>query len=375
MKRFHWFFLVAAVYLLGYFAHTFIVGKTVYGDGIYYYSWLRSIVVDGDINFANEYAALGAVQQLTVKGLLGNIYSVGPAILWLPQFLLTHRMLHGTGLTLPYQLTVGITSVFYALFGLLILYQTLTKLYAKTTATLTIIAIAFATNLLFYGSLDTVNSHALSFFAASLFLTFLVKRTSHPFLLGASVGLMALIRPQDALFGLLLLPRLNRKTIIPIATGALVIFLPQLLAWQALYSKFWVSPYLDRGYGFNFWQPHLFEVLFSPRIGLILWTPMVAIASVGFFFREFPKATNRWSMLILIFLELYLVASWTTWWQGASFSGRMFISLLPLLSLGLASVFTKLQKLRMKPFAIVLSIILPLSVINALLMIFFLLKN
>ena len=154
MKRSYWFFLIAAVYLAGFFAHAILLKQTVYGDGIYYYSWLRSIVVDGDINFANEYVAFGADQQLTVKGLLGNIYSVGPAIMWLPQFLLTHRLLNSTGFTLPYQLTVGLTSVLYALVGLFLLYQTLAKLFPKTTARLTILTIAFTTNVFFYGSLD-----------------------------------------------------------------------------------------------------------------------------------------------------------------------------------------------------------------------------
>lgn len=375
MKTTNLLFLIIIIYLLGFFTHAFILGKTVYGDGIYYYAWLRSAMVDGDINFANDYAALGAGQLLTAKGLPGNIYSVGPALLWSAQFLLTHRLVTSDGFSLPYQLTIGLTGVFFALLGLLLLYRTLAKFFSKVTAALTVIAVAFATNLFFYGSLDTVNSHALSFFAASLFLALLTQPNTQPLLLGASVGLLALIRPQDALFGILFLPRVNRKTIVPIASGALLAFLPQLLAWQTLYGKFWVSPYLDRGYGFNFWEPHLVEVLFSPKSGLILWTPVVAVALAGFVLSEFPKAFNRWLIALVIFLQLYLVASWTTWWQGASYGGRMFISLLPLLSLGLATVFTKLQTLRMKPSAIILSLILPLSAINALLMIFFLLTN
>ena len=375
MKRQYWFFLIAGIYLVGFLGHAIFLKKTVYGDGIYYYAWMRSVVIDRDINFANDYATFGANQLLTAKGFLGNIYSIGPALLWSPQFLWIHRLLNSDGFALPYQLTVGITSIFYALFGLLLLYRTLAKFFSKTTAVLTVITIAFATNLFFYGSLDAVNSHALSFFAASLFLALLKQPNTQPLLLGASVGLLALIRPQDTLFGLLLLPRVNRKTILAIATGAILAFLPQLLAWQTLYGKFWVSPYLDRGYGFNFLQPHLVEVLFSPKSGLILWTPVIAVALVGLFLKGFPKPLNRWFILLLIFLQLYLVASWTTWWQGESYGGRMFISLLPLLSLGLATVFTRLRSLHMKPPGIVLSIILPLSTINVLFMIYFLLTN
>lgn len=382
MKRSYWFFLITGIYLTGFFAHASLLKKTVYGDGVYYYAWLRSAVVDGDINFANDYAAFGANQLLTAKGFLGNIYSIGPALLWSPQFLWIHRLLNSDGFALLYQLTVGLTGVFFALLGLLLLYRTLAKFFSKITAVLTIIAVAFATNLFFYGSLDTVNSHALSFFAASLFLALLTQPNTQPLLLGASAGLLALIRPQDALFAILLIPFLFRQhssylisTSLYVVSGFVLAFLPQLLAWQALYGKFWVSPYLDRGYGFNFFQPRLFEVLFSPQSGLFLWTPMVAVALVGLFLKGFPKPLNRWFILLLIFLQLYLVASWTTWWQGESYGGRMFISLLPFLSIGLATVFTRLQTLRMKPSAIILSLILPLSTINVLFMIYFLLKN
>lgn len=382
MKLTQWFLIIAAVYILGFIAHVLVVRKTVYGDGIFYYSWLRSLAVDHDIQFADEYAALGAVQQRTITAYMGNIYPIGPALLWLPSYIWIHRAMNADGYSLPYQITVGLTSVFYALAGLLFLYRTLRKYFSESTSTVTIIAIAGSTNLLFYGSLDTVNSHALSFFISTVLLILLTQRKSKSFLLGACVGFLALIRPQDAILGIVYLPvlfsHLMKKNIYPVIlflAGTILTFLPQLLAWQIFYGKFWASPYLDRGYGFSFLEPHLLEVLFSPRNGLILWSPVIILALAGFALRTFPRIFNRRIILCVLFFQLYLVASWTTWWQGASFSGRMFISLLPFFGLGLAAVFTTLQSLRMKPFSIMLSIIMPLTTLNMLLIVGFLLAN
>ncbi|MBI5449256.1 hypothetical protein HY948_02970 [Candidatus Gottesmanbacteria bacterium] len=382
MKLSKWFLIIAAIYVAGFFAHAFVVQKTVYGDGIFYFSWLRSLVIDHDINFANEYTALGVTQQRTPTLLLGNIYAVGPALLWLPSYLWIHSTLRLEGFSFLYQVTVGLTGVLYVLAGLLLLYRTLHKFFSDTTCALTVTTVAATTNLLYYGSLDTVNSHALSFFASAVFMALLTQPKSESFYLGVCVGLLALIRPQDAILGIIYLPvlfsHLMKKNIYPVIlflTGTILAFLPQLLAWQILYGKFWASPYLARGYGFSLLDPHLLEVLFSPRNGLLLWSPVLFYALAGFMFRSFPKKINRWTILGAASLQLYLVASWTTWWQGASFGGRMFISLLPFFGLGLATLYTALQSLRMKPLTIMLSIIMPLTALNMLLILAFLLTN
>ncbi len=368
------FLLITGIYLVGFFSHALYLNKTVYGDGIYYYSWLRSIVVDGDVHFANDFQSFGAAQLPAPGGRWGNIYAVGPAIFWFPAFLMVHTIVGGSGFEFPYQVAVGISSVFFAVIGLLLLFRLLSQFFTETIALLTVLTIAFTTNLWFYGSIDTVNSHALSFFVATLFLTLLFAKKKNFFLLGICVGLLGLIRIQDAIFGILLLPFLNRKTIIPIALGSFLMFLPQLAAWQALYNKFWVSPYLDRGYGFNFFTPHIFDVLFSLNNGLLLWTPIVGLSFVGLLFISEIGKINKLLFIALIITQLVLIASWTTWWQGASFSGRMFISVLPIFSFGLARVFLWLKTYHWPTIYYLLCIIIPLSVINALLIVSFLLK-
>jgi hypothetical protein len=345
------FLCICAVYIAGFFAHALYLNKTVYGDGVYYYSWVQSAVIDHSVSFPHD-----------------NKFSVGPAILWAPSYLLVHSVIRGNGQSLPYQLAVGFTGVCSALFGLLLLWRLLQKYFSNTVSIMTVAAVAGATNLLFYGSLDTVNSHALSFFTAVVFLTLIMQKKKYWVAIGAVLGFLGMIRTQDFLFGILLIPLVKKNNLFKILVGALAVFSPQLIAWQLVYGKFWVSPYLTGTEGFNFLRPHILGVLFGLQNGLYLWTPMTLLATIGLITKK------RFLLLSAFLLELLLVASWSTWWQGASYSGRMFVSTLPILAFGIAYIFSWLTQYKWTQLYFLLTIVLPLSVINTMLIAFFLLR-
>lgn len=330
------FLVIAAVYIAGNIAHAFYLGKTVYGDGIFYYSWLRSPVFDRDADFRNEYRHFGIEQPETTAGFVRNKYSIGPAILWLPAYLIAHSLLRGSGFEFGYQLFISFTSVLFALTGLVLLYRSLVRFFASKIAAFTVAGIALATNLLFYGSLDTVNSHALSFFAASLFLALVTEPIKNWWAIGVSLGLIGLIRPQDFIYGLLLIPFAGKHTWKPLI-AAFVMFLPQLAAWQALYGTVLVHPYFLEGEGFQFLRPHIASVLFSQTNGLFLWTPILFFSLLGFILHMSRHKGLKIAIPVIILLAVIIVSSWSTWWQGASYGGRMFVSILPLFAVGLAN--------------------------------------
>lgn len=383
MKSTRWFLIIAAFYFLGFFAHAFLLQKTVYGDGIFYFSWVRSIVVDRDINFANEFTRFGVSAP-------GNKHPIGAPLFWLPWYAQAHATIRGSGYELPYQLLVGFTSVLAALAGSVLLYRLLLSFFSRTTSMLTVVSIALTTNLFFYGSLDPVNSHAVSFFAATAFLSFLFSKNVHPFLTGCALGFCALVRPQDAALGLLAIPRfivipahpserlragagIQRKHAFPkFILGAILTFSPQLLAWYALYGTPWTSPYLTRGESFDFLHPHILEVLFSPRNGLFLYSPMLLLGLIGFFFW---KHRFRSVFFCAFLFVLFITASWSTWWQGASYSGRMLVSMLPVLSFGLAALFRRLAKHGLKSRDILIILVGPLTILNMLFIFFYLLTS
>ncbi len=368
-----WFLIICAVYYIGFLSHALYLKKTVYGDGIYYYSWLRSIVIDHDIDFINEYSYFGGNQPNTPLGLIGNKYAIGPALLWSPAFLYVHQLIKGNGYTLPYQLAVGFTSVSFTLIGLLLLWQILHTFFNNRVSILTITAIAGATNLLFYGSLDVVNSHALSFFTVTLFLYYVRMEKRHNFFIaGILLGSIGTIRMQDLIIGIVLLPYVRLNKVPKILFGLFIALTPQLIAWQILYGKFWTSPYLSNGETFNFLRPYIFEVLFSSYNGLFLYTPILIASFIGLLFW---KNKLRILFLSIFLLELVVISSWSTWWQGASFSGRMFVNSLPILAFGLAHGIQRIQRQKIVRNNLLYALILPASIINILLIIFFLLRS
>lgn len=375
MKPTKWLLILALIYIIGFTVHALYLKKTVYGDGIYYYSWLRSAVIDKNSDFTNEYAYFHATQPLTLYHIPGNKYAVGPALLWFPGFLWLHRLINTDGYTFPYQFTVGITSVFFVFTALLLLYRLLNERFNRIISIVSILSIAFATNLFFYGSLDTVNSHALSFFTAVLFLIFLVQHKRNWFLIGAILGLVGLMRTQDIVLGFLILPYIKSKELPTFLCGLFLGFLPQLLAWNSLYGTFWISPYLTGTEGFRFKPNHIFDVLFAPTNGLFLWTPITLIGVIGLLIKT--NRTNKlYHLFFVVFLmELLITASWSSWLQGASYSGRMFVSTLPLLTFGVANFYHWLSRYRFGVMQFLLIFVIPLSTINVFLILFFLVTH
>src|SRR5690242_6530102 len=56
-----------------------------------YFAYVRSLVLDHDLDFANEWAHWGLKPlPTTPTGRMSNPYSIGPALIWMPFFLLAH---------------------------------------------------------------------------------------------------------------------------------------------------------------------------------------------------------------------------------------------------------------------------------------------
>ena len=80
------------------------VNPYIRGDGNGYYAYVRSVVIDGDLRFENEYrrgdpafvaSVIGPDGRVSANLIAGNGYvrnqwAVGPSILWTPSFLLGH---------------------------------------------------------------------------------------------------------------------------------------------------------------------------------------------------------------------------------------------------------------------------------------------
>src|ERR1700758_3570715 len=81
-----------------------LVNPWVRGDGVGYYAFARSLLIEHDLNFEKDWQAanngfrLGRIDeagqvapgQYTSTGHLNNHFTVGPAILWSPFLIVAH---------------------------------------------------------------------------------------------------------------------------------------------------------------------------------------------------------------------------------------------------------------------------------------------
>jgi 4-amino-4-deoxy-L-arabinose transferase-like glycosyltransferase len=284
-----------------------------------------------------------------------------------------------------YQLSVALTNIFLGVFGLYLIYRLLTKYFSEKVSLLTAIFLFGATNLLFYISVEPINSHAASFFISSLFVFYFLKKEAkkekdYYLALGLLGGIAGLIRTQDLL--ILILPLIqilyNSKKdfkaqltgYLQLVIGAFIGFLPQILLWKYFFNTFWFSPYLNTG--FNLLKPQVFHVLFNTQNGLFTLTPIIAVSFIGLFLIKKRLNTICFYSLIYFLIQLYLISSWKAYFQGGSYSIRMLITTYPLLSFGLAGFISRIIKRYSEKF--VLTLLLLSALVNSAFIINYLIK-
>ena len=361
-------------------------------DGLGYYAHLRSLVIDHDLNYENEFRNYNPFdhhvqnfRKLTKTGYVANKYPIGPALLWTPFFIAAHFLtlfLHHLGFNFPvngysffYQLFTGIGTTLYGILGLYCIFKIADRYFPEKVTTCAIGTTFLATNLIYYFVREPSMSHVLSMFAVSLFLYLNLKdfgeKTTVTFLVsGLAAGLMILMRYQNALFMIVPLTELilncfgdglSRKKFITSARSGMVflaglgfVLLPQLIIIKIIFGFNFTAPQaLDIGTinvarasdytisSFNFLAPKLKLVLFSPHHGLIYWTPIVFLCLTGmvlFIRRDRLKG----AILLLCFVcQWYINAAWYGWTFGDAFGARAFINCTPIFAIGLATVLDR----------------------------------
>jgi hypothetical protein len=359
--------------------------QRVASDGIFYFAPLRSMVVDFDLDFENEYRVLGAEPgyfQRTATGRLPNNYSVGPAFLWLPAYLLAHAigllgLYRPTGFGYPYFTAVATATAASGFAGVVFVYRLLREYFDERAALPATFLVWLATFHVWYMVFEPSMSHAFAMASVSglLLLAHREVRGSWNFLLaGAASGLVALVRWQNVVFVpaavVVFLSHHERprpRDVLLAALGFFVVFSPQILYWKLLYGSFFLVPqgggYVDLG------SPRIEAVLFSSRHGLLSWAPVLWLAVAGLprFIRREPALGG--ALLVSTLLALYVNASVFDWWAGASFGSRRFDGTLPFFALGLAaSVEWLLPRIERSPLAALSFVLAPFVLWNFLLM-------
>jgi hypothetical protein len=354
------------------------VGGVAELDGYYYYIYLRSMHMDGDLDFANEYRDWGNPFALgpTETGYQRNIFGPGPAITWLPFFVGTHLLvLLGVKLGFPlmldsmsrfHQVGTFFGSVFYGWLAVVLCTLIARRFWSRGPALLAALGAALAGPLPYYCLTMASYSHAQAAMASALMVWLWLRyreawSVRRWILFGGSAGLLLLIRPACA--GLLLLPlyegarqilqalrrrrrgrpgRWIRALPGPLcgALAALLVFSPQLVVWQLMFGKLYVTP---QGEGFMRWSETAWHAtLFSPRNGLLTMAPLMAVALWGLLgaIRRHPGTAGP--LALMMAGSLVVNGAAYDWW-GWGFSARRFTSALPLLTFGLAAALAWLR--------------------------------
>ncbi len=250
----------------------------------------------------------------------------------------------------------------------------------RPQSVLAALAIWIGTPLLFYTHLAPAMAHATAAFAVALFVVVWLHvrerwTLSGGLALGAAGALMVMVREQDVTFFAApaidlamrvlknpqqwLRPALRATAGAALACG--VSFLPQAAAYLALNGRVGPSRLVSRK--MNWLTPHAWGILASPEHGFFLWTPLALVALAGLAGhgdsavawtdpgQSTPRCRSRdpggiaAGLCAAFVAQVYLLGSLDSWTSAGAFGQRRFVSSTILLVLGLATIFSMMQRL------------------------------
>jgi hypothetical protein len=337
------------------------------GDSYYYFAYLRTVWLDFDLDFTNQYAAANplwlAVHPETGRPV--NQYPPGAALLWSPFFLIAHAIARAAGH--PAGADAGPLHVALTLWGTVV-YGAMTialaraivrRWFPEPVASIAVGAVALATPFAYYWCVHPAMSHVPSAFALTLFLYLVLGRRAadwtvrYALAVGLALGLAVCVRPQSGLAAVLLAPlafdawvsvRVRTRTAgdfarcaVALAAGALIAIAPLLVCWRVLYGAWLLVP---QGHTYMEWsRPALLDSLFSTRHGVFTWSPILIACAIGLvpFAR---RVDRRWGPLLIALwaAQAYVNAAATDWWGGYGFGARRMVDWTVVPMLGAAAL-------------------------------------
>jgi hypothetical protein len=386
-------------------------GFVVWSDGLPYFLYARSIVLDGNTNITEEYHALserygpdhpvlGPLRDWSTldaaTGELNTPWPTGTGIVMAPFYAAGYLFeLASTGMrdTEPdsysraTQFGYAFGSVFYGLLGCWATFRMCRTVAAPRWALLSTMGVFCAGPAIFYVFFNPSMAHAASFGLVALFLMQLQRAwredVAHSlfFVLALLLGLLVIIRYQNAIFGLVLaavvLRRCSRQPIgrtIQVITactvGVCIPFLVALLVSSGggalagvraqTFFDLSTSTLVIAGYPLHLTAPFFWDVLVSCRHGAFYWAPVLALGAMGLTVLAFR---DGWARLLglTVLLQVYTIGAlglfgspgetyagqpgeWETHWAGGtSFGMRYLTECAPIFALGLTGLIARLR--------------------------------
>jgi hypothetical protein len=390
------FIIVLLVFLINNYFHNEEV--RIKADAVGYYDYLPSIFIHHDFVRFSDSAGENPVLYKRINEidlyLDFNEYKVnkcpcGTAVCELPFFLNAYWQTDRDGSITdgyqrPFQDAIFYASVFYLFLALFFLKKTL-KLYDVKyyVIVLSQLLLCLGTAVTNYSNYDAGYSHVYSLFAISAFIyyikSYFTKRNFNHFIIACFfLGLITILRHFNLLI-ILFVPFLagsfpNLKDAFlsllrnwpKTLAGVLLFFIVcavQCLAWYLQTGTIFLNSYPDES--FNFFSPQFFNILFSYKKGLFIYTPVLFFALISIIWLLFKRKYYLFLSWTFFFVFLtWFLSSWWSWWFGCSYGLRAYIDFYAIFFIPIALLFNGVH-FSMKVTLITISLLtVPLNIIQ-----------
>jgi hypothetical protein len=375
------------------------VDKTIKSDAAGYYDYLPSLfihhdLIRKDIPFSKDSILYNRITSLNFYLDYGdykvNKYACGTAVLQLPFFTYTYltTTLEGNnndGYQPPFHKAIFYAAIFYLFLSIFFLKKILEQYDIKRNVIIiSQFLLVFATSVTNYANYDAGFSHVYSLFAITAFIYFVKsyfksKNVNHFIVACLFLGLILIIRQINILI-ILFVPFIAgslaslkngfidtfhkpKKLVIGIFLISGVIFI-QCLVWYLQTGKFVIYSY--QGENFDFLHPQIFNVLFSYKKGLFVYTPVLFISMFSLIWLAYKRKYYLILTWVSFFLILtYVLSSWHSWYYGAGYGLRAYIDFYAIFFIPLALMLDGIKKY-LKIVIIILSFLaIPLNIIQS----------
>ncbi|MCU0434921.1 MAG: hypothetical protein MUC87_15805 [Bacteroidia bacterium] len=358
---------------------TYISGSNALSWDIYgYYMYLPATVIYNDAGIENsqwkdsldrKYQTDRPKYQFynTEKNRQVNVYPVGQSIAMFPFFMAGHAaaILTGApadGFSPPYQYAAILSGLFYSILGLFLLRRILLRWFGDRMAALLLLLVSIGTNQFYYACFDTTMPHNYLFAGNVLLLLLTIKWHENPsvklaLFIGAVIGWVTITRPSELV--LVLIPLFwgignwqdlkdkikliwQRKTdVMVLGIAVVAVGFIQLAYWKYTSGK-WTTYHHSEG--FDFLHPFTLKFLFSFKKGWFVYTPLMAIATLGFV--ALWKAHRKLFLPLFSFfiINLWVVSSWECWWYATSWSQRPMVQSVGIMAIPLGFLLVAVAK-------------------------------
>lgn len=357
--------------VLGYYIH--LPALFIYNDhGLNDLGWIYKLL--------EQYPLTGSLYQIS-SGPDGNpifFFLMGMSFFYLPWFALAHLLASfsgypADGFSLPYQYTMALGVISYTIIGLVYFRKILLRFFSDRIVAVVMIIIVLGTNYYHFMANKNLETANILFLMVTLVTWNTIRwheehKLKNLIAIAVFIVLAALSKPSEVL--VILVPLFwgvyNRTTlkykfeliwkyknqfIIAIAS-AFILALPQIIYWYSETGSILYDSYKNPGVGLDLTSPHIANILFSFKKGWLIYTPVMIFSIIGFVMLYRKNRGVFVPLLVYSVVAFYIIASWTEWWYGASYSIRPMITLYPLLGISLGYFITSLKYSNVARFSI-----------------------